>query len=96
MCHPVQDRPLSVHEYARLQQFPEDWKFVGTTAAKYKQIGNAVPIGLGKAIGEAVIAVADQNAVVETKRFRGTSVHNRIREALELGSCSGNAAMAAL
>ena len=96
LCHPVQDRPLSVHEYARLQQFPEDWKFVGTTAAKYKQIGNAVPIGLGKAIGEAVIAVADQNAVVETKRFRGTSVHNRIREALELGSCSGNAAMAAL
>ena len=96
LCHPVQDRPLSVHEYARLQQFPEDWKFVGTTAAKYKQIGNAVPIGLGKAIGEAVIAVADQNAVVETKRFRGTSVHNRIREALELGSCSENAAMAAL
>lgn len=96
LCHPVQDRPLSVHEYARLQQFPEDWKFIGTTAAKYKQIGNAVPIGLGKAIGEAVIAVADQNAVVETKRFRGTSVHNRIREALELGSCSGNAAMAAL
>lgn len=96
LCHPVQDRPLSVHEYARLQQFPEYWKFVGTTAAKYKQIGNAVPIGLGKAIGEAVIAVADQNAVVETKRFRGTSVHNRIREALELGSCSGNAAMAVL
>lgn len=96
LCHPVQDRPLSVHEYARLQQFPENWKFVGTTAAKYKQIGNAVPIGLSKAIGEAVIAVADQNAVVETKRFRGTSVHNRIREALELGSCSGNAAMAAL
>ena len=96
LCHPVQDRPLSVHEYARLQQFPEDWKFVGTTAAKYKQIGNAVPIGLGKAIGEAVIAVADQNAVVETTRFRGTSVHNRIREALELGSCSGNAVIAAL
>ena len=81
LCHPIKDRPLSVHEYARIQQFPEGWIFTGTTAAKYKQIGNAVPVGLAKAIGEAVIAVADKNAVVETKRFRGTSIHNRIRNA---------------
>ena len=89
LCHPVKDRPLSVHEYARIQQFPEDWIFIGTTAAKYKQIGNAVPIGLAKAIGKAVIAVADNNAVVDTKRFRGTGIHNRIKNALELGSYSG-------
>ncbi len=89
LCHPIKDRPLSIHEYARIQQFPEDWKFAGTTAEKYKQIGNAVPVGLAKAIGEAVIAVADKNAVVETKRFRGTGIHNRIKNALELGSCSG-------
>ncbi len=96
LCHPVKDRPLSVHEYARLQQFPERWIFTGTTAAKYKQIGNAVPVGLAKAIGEAVIAVADKNAVVETKRFRGTSIHNRIRNALELGTYSGKIAAAML
>ena len=48
-----------------------------------------MPVGLAKAIGEAVIAVADKNAVVETKRFRGTGIHNRIKNALELGSCSG-------
>lgn len=96
LCHPVKDRPLSVHEYARLQQFPEGWLFTGTTAAKYKQIGNAVPVGLAKAIGEAVIAVADRNAVVETKRFRGTSIHNRIRNALELGTYSGKIAAAML
>lgn len=89
LCHPVKDRPLSVHEYSRLQQFPEDWIFKGTTAAKYKQIGNAVPVGLAKAIGEAVIAAADGNACIETKRFRGTAVHNRIKNALELGSFSG-------
>ncbi len=91
LCHPVQDRPLSVHEYARLQQFPEDWIFVGTTAAKYKQIGNAVPVGLAKAIGQAILAVADKSALVETKRFRGTGIHNRIRSALELGGFSGQA-----
>jgi len=90
LCHPVKDRPLSVHEYARLQQFPEDWIFTGTTAAKYKQIGNAVPVGLAKAIGEAVIAAADGTAVIETKRFRGTAVHSRIKDAIELGSFSGS------
>lgn len=85
LCHPKFDRPLSVKEYARLQQFPDGWIFSGTTAAKYRQIGNAVPVGLGKAIGLAVIATADKNAVVETKRFRGTSVHSKIKNALELG-----------
>ena len=89
LCHPTQDRPLSVHEYARIQQFPEDWIFKGTTAAKYKQIGNAVPVGLAEAIGRAVIATAEGTAVVQTKRFRGTGVHNRIKSALELGTYSG-------
>lgn len=85
MCHPTQDRPLSIREYARIQQFPDDWIFTGTMAAKYRQIGNAVPVGLAEAIGKAVCAVADGNAVVETKRFRGTNVHNKIRNAIELG-----------
>lgn len=85
LCHPKFDRPLSVKEYARIQQFPDDWVFVGTTAAKYRQIGNAVSVGLGTAIGMAVLATADKTAVIETKRFRGTSVHNKIKNALELG-----------
>ena len=92
LCHPTKDRPLSIKEYARLQQFPENWEFTGTTAAKYKQIGNAVPIGLAKAIGEAVIATANKTALVETKRFRGTGVHNKIKNALEIGSFSGDTA----
>lgn len=89
LCHPTKDRPLSIREYARIQQFPEEWIFIGTTAAKYKQIGNAVPVGLAKAIGETVKSVADKNAVVETKRFRGTGIHNRIKKALEIGGYSG-------
>ena len=85
MCHPTQNRPLSVKEYARIQQFPDNWVFRGTIAAKYRQIGNAVPVGLAEAIGKAVISVADEEAVVKTKRFRGTNVHNKIRSAIELG-----------
>lgn len=85
MCHPAQNRPLSVKECARIQQFPDNWIFTGTTAAKYRQIGNAVPVGLAEAIGKAVISVADSTSLVQTKRFRGTNVHNKIRSAIELG-----------
>lgn len=85
LCHPIHDRPLSVKEYTRIQQFPEDWVFIGTIAAKYKQIGNAVPVGLAEAVGKAILATAEQTATVETKRFRGTGIHSRIMKALELG-----------
>jgi DNA (cytosine-5)-methyltransferase 1 len=54
ICHPDQDRPLSVQEYARIQEFPDDWIFCGSVLDKYKQIGNAVPVGLGKAIGTVI------------------------------------------
>jgi DNA (cytosine-5)-methyltransferase 1 len=54
MCHPDELRPLSVRECARLQTFPDDWVFYGATASKYRQIGNAVPVLLAKAIGEYV------------------------------------------
>ena len=90
LCHPTQDRPLSIKEYARIQQFPDEWIFVGTTAAKYKQIGNAVPIGLARAIGEAIIATADNSSTIVTKRFRGTSIHNKIKNAMELGGNDGS------
>lgn len=52
LAHPEALRPLSVAEYARIQQFPDDWEFSGKTIEKYRQIGNAVPCGLGKAIGK--------------------------------------------
>ena len=83
-CHPVKDRPLSVKEYARIQQFPDSWRFVGTTASKYRQIGNAVPVGLARAVGQALLACADRDAVIETKRLRGTSVHSKIIEAMTM------------
>lgn len=90
LCHPVKNRPLSVKEYARIQQFPETWEFIGTTASKYRQIGNAVPIGLAKAIGEAVVSVADGTSTIKTKRFRGTGIHNRIKHAIEMGGSNND------
>ena len=54
LCHPVQTRPLSIKEYARIQGFPDSWKFEGSLNSRYKQIGNAVPIPLGEAIGKSI------------------------------------------
>jgi DNA (cytosine-5)-methyltransferase 1 len=54
LCHPVDLRPLSIREYARIQQFPDDWVFEGSVAKQYEQIGNAVPVGLGRVAGEAI------------------------------------------
>ncbi|UWX54586.1 DNA cytosine methyltransferase [Maribacter litopenaei] len=51
LAHPEENRPLSVQEYKRIQEFPEDWDIQGSIRDKYKQIGNAVPVGLGRAIG---------------------------------------------
>ena len=55
LCHPEKDRPLSIQEYARIQEFPDDWKFFGEMKDVYKQIGNAVPISLGCAIGKQIV-----------------------------------------
>lgn len=53
-CHPTETRPLNVAEYSRIQTFPDDYIFEGTTAQKYKQIGNAVPVKLAYYMGRAV------------------------------------------
>lgn len=78
LCHPTKDRPLSVSEYSRIQQFPDSWKFEGNINNRYRQIGNAVPVGLGKAIGQSLISVAEKSTRIQTKRTRGTSVHERV------------------
>ena len=54
-CHPDESRPFTVREYARIQTFPDDWKFYGSTAQQYKQIGNAVPVNLGREVGFSII-----------------------------------------
>ncbi|MGN0069312.1 MAG: DNA cytosine methyltransferase [Prevotella sp.] len=54
-CHPIETRPLTVREYARIQTFPDDWIFAGTMSDKYKQIGNAVPVNLAWAVGRSLI-----------------------------------------
>ena len=54
-CHPLENRPLTVREYARIQTFPDDYVFSGSMSSQYKQIGNAVPVEFARHIGMALI-----------------------------------------
>jgi len=70
LCHPSENRPLSVQEYKRIQQFPDDWEITGTLLEKYKQIGNAVPVGLGYALGKHLIKFINGDKFENYKSFK--------------------------
>lgn len=59
LCHPTETRALSVREYARIQEFPDNWEFAGKISEKYKQIGNAVPLRLGEVAGTVIEKALD-------------------------------------
>ena len=49
--HPTEHRPITHREAARLQGFPDDYKWFGSKYSIARQIGNAVPLQLGHALG---------------------------------------------
>ncbi|RZF21707.1 DNA cytosine methyltransferase [Halobacteriovorax vibrionivorans] len=53
--HPVENRYLTAREAASIQSFPSSFEFFGSTTSVFKQIGNAVPVLMAKAIGEVLI-----------------------------------------
>lgn len=81
LCHPELDRPLSVEEYAAIQTFPKSFRFAGKVLQQYKQIGNAVPCELGRAIGNHLIQF-DQGLISFSQtdeihsRYRNTDHHS--------------------
>ena len=64
-CHPLETRPLTIREYARIQTFPDNWLFAGTMSDKYKQIGNAVPVNLAWAVGRSLIRLFNDIQMIE-------------------------------
>lgn len=59
-CHPEENRPLTVREYARIQTFMDDWEFKGSVGNQYKQIGNAVPVNLAYAVGRSLVRLLNE------------------------------------
>lgn len=57
--HPKSDRYITPREAARIQQFPDSHDFAGPITAVQLQIGNAVPVGLAKAVAEHIAGFYD-------------------------------------
>lgn len=54
-AHPEEDRTITLREGARIQTFPDEFEFIGTKVEVAKQIGNAVPPVLARALGVSII-----------------------------------------
>lgn len=73
-CHPEEVRPFTIREYARIQTFPDNWKFAGSTYQQYKQIGNAVPVNLAKEIGYSIISFLNSIEELSTSKTKTIEV----------------------
>jgi DNA (cytosine-5)-methyltransferase 1 len=62
LCHPEKVRALTLREYCRIQEFPDEWAFCGSPAQQYAQIGNAVPVRLGELAGTVIFQSLDDLA----------------------------------
>lgn len=58
--HPYEDRGLSLREAARLQSFPDWYRFMGGISSGQQQIGNATPPLLAKAVAEQILIIREQ------------------------------------
>ena len=66
-CHPEETRPLTVREYARIQTFPDNWRFEGSLSSQYRQIGNAVPVNLAYAVGRSLVKLLNDIEVLSQR-----------------------------
>jgi DNA (cytosine-5)-methyltransferase 1 len=76
LAHPDKDRPLSIEEYKKIQEFPDKWEFAGPLIQQYKQVGNAVPLSLGYAVGNLIKNLLDGREVATVPSFKYSRYKN--------------------
>lgn len=59
--HPIENRAFSAREGARIQSFPDRYRFYGSMTSKYRQIGNAVPPHLAEVMARAMLRAMEGN-----------------------------------
>ena len=74
--HPNRERRMSVRECAIIQTFPNDFVFYGSLGNMYKQIGNAVPVLLGRKIAESIKKQLDNYEL--NRSTKGRTKENRV------------------
>ena len=83
--HPEQHRSLTVREAARLQTFPDAFRFAGCRSHQFQQIGNAVPPVLARQIGSAILSsLRDHQGQSNLLRSRRSLLmrRNKFRESM--------------
>jgi DNA (cytosine-5)-methyltransferase 1 len=76
LAHPEEDRPLSIEEYKRIQEFPDDWIILGSLLDQYRQVGNAVPCSLGRAIARMLLTHLKGETPIIYPDFPYSRYHN--------------------
>jgi DNA (cytosine-5)-methyltransferase 1 len=77
--HPEADRPITHREAARIQGFPDDFMFSGSKIRVARQIGNAVPVGLARAIAESVLDMLEGCRATQGSRKREGQTEGLLR-----------------
>lgn len=88
LAHPTEDRPLSIQEYKRIQEFPDSWVLAGPLIQQYKQVGNAVPLSLGYAVGNLIKKLINGESVTPLigfsySRYKNTATQDWEKEFLD-------------
>jgi DNA (cytosine-5)-methyltransferase 1 len=76
--HPGGRRMLSIREAARLQTFPDWFRFAGYPTDRFRQIGNAVPVEVARRLGEGIVAAMNSRSTDGTAPFRATDFRRRL------------------
>ena len=83
LAHPEENRPLSIQEYKRIQEFPDDWTLAGSLVQQYKQVGNAVPISMGYAVGKLINSLIQKETIENYPNFKYSRYKNTSDRAWE-------------